>query len=100
MFFRKNMFKNKLTLYTYIGIAVLLLLQVYISSIRSSDGDRITDLDSKINRLNSQNRELQAQIYLHTSIASIQDFAQSRHMVPAVIENLGSVTVASLFTKP
>jgi coenzyme F420-reducing hydrogenase delta subunit len=94
------MYKNKLTLFIYIGIFILLLGQVYFSSGRATDGDRLTEIDAQLNDLNTENESLQTQLYQLTSIASIQKYAENNHMIPETVANLGSVTVASLVTKP
>jgi hypothetical protein len=94
------MFKNKLTLIIYIGLFTLALVQVYFSSGRATDGDRLAQLDYQLNSLNIENNNLQTQIFNLTSITAIEKFAHENQMVPGKIANLGSITVASLITKP
>lgn len=90
------MFNNKFTSFIYALVFVLLLLQVYISSGRATDGDKMAEIETKIQEITMENESIQTKIYTLTSIANIQKYSQDHQMVPAVVANLGSVTVASL----
>lgn len=72
----------------------MLVFQVYYSSRLATDGDRMMEINSKLNDLNEQNAALKTKIYQLTTIENIHKYALASGMIPATIANLGSISVA------
>lgn len=85
---------NKFCQIIYGIICLLLVVQIGLSSWRSTDGDRLSGIQQEINRLNEENSQIQNQIYQLTSLENVFSFANMHNMQPAVVTNLSAITVA------
>ncbi len=85
---------NKFYHIIYVAICLLLVVQIGLSSWRSTDGDRLSGIQQEISRLNMENNQIQNQIYQLTALENISLFASVHNMQPAVVTNLSAITVA------
>lgn len=92
--------KINLILITYLLAGLLVVLQVFYSSSRATDGDLLSGLNAKLDSLTLENERLRAEIFAYTSIENVQKYAQASQMIPATVRNLSSVSVASLLGQP
>jgi|PlaIllAssembly_1097288.scaffolds.fasta_scaffold225261_2 hypothetical protein len=92
--------KINLILITYLMVGLLVVLQVFYSSNRATDGDRLSELNARLNTLTLENEQLRADIYSRISMENIQKYAEESQMIPATVRNLSTVSVASLLAQP
>ena len=85
---------TKLINATYATIGLMLLFQVGISGWRSTDGARLSAIQKEISLLSVENDLIREDIYNHTSMNKISEYATASHLQPALVANLSSVTVA------
>jgi len=92
--------KINLIFITYLMVGLLVVLQVFYSSSRATDGDLLSGLNTRLDSLTLENQRLRAEIFAYTSIENVQKYAQDSQMIPATVRNLSSVSVASLLGQP
>ncbi len=92
--------KINIILITYLLAGLLVVLQVFYSSSRATDGDLLSGLNARLDSLTLENERLRAEIFAYTSIENVQKYAQDSQMIPAIVRNLSSVSVASLLGQP
>lgn len=85
---------HKFSTFIYLAICFFLLVQVGLSSWRSTDGDRVSDIQRQIAQLELENNSLKLRIYELTSLENISHYASANHMQPALVSNLSAITVA------
>ncbi len=88
------MFKN--TIITIILANIVLLgAQLWITTSRATEGQRIHDLEVKTSEFITQNNELKSKIYSASSIRSIQDRAEKANLVLLKVVTLNPPPVAA-----
>jgi hypothetical protein len=84
----------KISRFTFLLAAILLMCQVWMSGWRVTDGDRLSEVQRQIAGFESENLSLKNQIYAITALENVSQFALETHMRPAQITTLSSLTVA------
>lgn len=85
--------KNNFIIVLLINI-LLLSAQLYLSSTRASDGDRIAEISYQLTEYKRQNASLENQIYELTSTPRLLEFAHNSGLKPANLTFLKALSVA------